>query len=274
MKKSSLYLCCLLCLSGCHTKPIAVGNIWDDVPDFTIVDEIDTAQFENLSKKPAAWGVGKSKDVNGQPIDCIEANGIFNQYDAWFVGQANHEIYLTFDNGYENGNTPIILDILKEKNVQAVFFVTAQYVKENPDCIQRMIDEGHKIGNHSYHHYSFAEISMDSVVNEIKSLDDLMIEKFMVKMEYLRPPKGEFTEQSLAISQALGYKSLFWSFAYYDYNVNQQPDKQESLKKCLDNAHPGAIYLLHSISDTNTAILADLIDGLRELNYKLALPEF
>lgn len=274
MKKYILLACALFSLFGCQTKTMAVGNIWDDVPDFTIIEKIDTSQFESLSKKPAAWGIGKSKDVNGQPIDCIEANGIFNQYDAWFVGQANHEIYLTFDNGYENGNTPTILDILKEKNVHAIFFVTAQYVKENPDLVQRMIDEGHKLGNHSYHHYSFAEIDMEQVVNEIQSLDDLVIEQFRIKMDYLRPPKGEFTEQSLALIQALGYKTLFWSFAYYDYNVNDQPDEKESLKKCLDNAHPGAIYLLHSISDTNTAILADLIDGLREMNYKLTLPEF
>lgn len=271
MKKRWMLLLMCLGISGCSRNEITVADIWDDVPDFTIVDRnLDTSQFNELSSLIQAWGIGKQKDENGQPVDCVHANEVYGKYDAVYVGSANHEVYLTFDNGYENGNTVAILDTLKEEKVSAIFFLTAQYVKENPELVQRMIDEGHIIGNHSYHHYSFPEISMPNQVTEIMSLDDLMIEQFMYKMEYIRPPKGEYSEQSLAVSQALGYTTLFWSFAYYDYNVNNQPDPQESLQKLLDNAHPGAIYLLHSVSDTNTAILKDLIQGLRELNYKVA----
>lgn len=260
----------ILALAGCSQKAAAAADIWDDIPDFTITDkDLDTAQFESLSSQRISWGIGKARDENNQPQDCISANQQYGQYDAYFVGTPDHEVYLTFDNGYENGNTPLILDTLKEKSVSAVFFLTAQYVIENPDLVRRMIDEGHVIGNHSYHHYSFPEISMKDQITEIAALDDLLIEKFQYKMEYLRPPKGEFSEQSLAIAQALGYSSVFWSFAYYDFNVNDQPDPQASLNKLLDAAHPGAIYLLHSVSDTNTAILGDLIDGLRELNYKI-----
>lgn len=272
MKKIMLgVMLCALFLTGCSKKEITVADIWDDIPDFTIVDRnLDTSQFSSLSSKMEAWGIGRDTDANGQPIDCVKANEKYGNYDAVYVGEPDHRVYLTFDNGYENGNTPMILDTLKEKNVSAIFFLTAQYVKENHDLVQRMIDEGHIIGNHSYHHYSFPEISMSSLVTEIMSLDDMMIQQFMYKMTYIRPPKGEYNEQSLAVSQALGYTTMLWSYAYYDYNVNSQPDHQESLKKLLDNAHPGAIYLLHSVSDTNTAILGDLIDGLRDLNYKVA----
>ncbi len=258
-------------ICGCAQKEVTVADIWDDIPDFTIVDrDLDTSQFEGLSKTKQAWGIGKSRDQNNQPVDCVAANEAYQDYDAVFVGQANHEVFLTFDNGYENGNTSAILDTLKEKKVQAAFFLTAQYVRENPELVQRMIEEGHLIGNHSYHHYSFPEISMPNLVTEIMSLDDLLVQNFMVKMQYIRPPKGEYNEQSLAVSKALGYTTVFWSIAYYDYNVNDQPDPAQSLQKLLDQAHPGAIYLLHSVSDTNTAILGDLIDGLRELNYKVA----
>jgi len=270
MKKTIMLIALFLLLSGCQKKTVSVAKIWDDIPGISIVDhDLDTSQFQHLSAVKVAWGIGRDTDENNQPIDCIKANEKYGQFDAEFVKEANHEVYLTFDNGYENGNTYKILDVLKEKKVHALFFLTSQYVLENPELVQRMIDEGHFIGNHSWHHYSFPEISMDNQVKEIVSLDDLLIDQFQYKMNYIRPPKGEFSEQSLAVSQALGYTTMLWSVAYYDYNVNDQPDHAESLQKLLDLAHPGAIYLLHSVSDTNTTILKDLIDGLRELNYKI-----
>lgn len=217
-----------------------------------------------------AWGLGKDKDENGQPQDAVLANERYKAYDTVFVGRPDHKVYLTFDNGYENGNTPKILDTLKEKNVSAVFFVTSQYVLENPDLIRRMIDEGHIIGNHSYHHHSFPTISIEKVYDEIMQLDALLLDQFQYKMTLVRPPKGEFNEQSLALSNLLGYQTVLWSYAYYDYNVADQPDPTSALKKNLDNAHPGAIYLLHSVSDTNTQILSDLIEGLRNLNYEVS----
>ncbi len=271
MKKIIPILLTLLMITGCtNKKDIPVTNIWDDVPEFTIRDSnIDLSQFSSLSSKKVAWGVGRDKDENNQPLDCVAANLVYGARGGVFVGEPTEEIYLTFDNGYENGNTVPILDTLKEKNVTAIFFLTSQYIKENPDLVQRMIDEGHIIGNHSYHHYSFAEITLEKVVEEIMSLHELMLDHFNYNMTYMRPPKGEFTEQVLGVANELGYKTLLWSYAYYDYNVNDQPSESVSLKKLLDNAHPGAIYLLHSVSDTNMNILGDLIDGLRELNYKV-----
>lgn len=271
MKKLLLLGVVIFQLCGCSKKEaVSVAEIWDDIPGISMINRnLDTSQFSNLSSTSVAWGIGKDLDENGQPSDCVKANQTYGKYDAVFVEEASHEVFLTFDNGYENGNTEKILDTLKEKNVQALFFLTAQYVIENPALVQRMIDEGHHIGNHSYHHPSFPEISMEQQVKEIISLDDLLIEQFQYKMNYFRPPKGEFNEQSLALCQALGYTTMLWSYAYYDYNVNDQPEPQKSLKKLLNNVHPGAIILLHSVSDTNTRILGDFIDGLRELNYKI-----
>ena len=266
----------LLTLSGCQDKGHStvesrVNGITDDVPEIDIPQtDIDFSQFDTLDASMQAWGLGKEKDANGQPLDAVSANEKYKPYDTVFVGRADQKVYLTFDNGYENGNTPAILDTLREKNVSAVFFVTAQYVRENPELIQRMIDEGHIIGNHSYHHHSFPAITIEQVRDEIMQLDALMLQQFQYKMTLVRPPKGEFSERTLALSNLLGYQTVLWSFAYYDYNVNDQPADDAALKKTLENAHPGAIYLLHSVSDTNTRILGDLIDGLRQRNYEVA----
>ena len=267
----------LLLLSGCQNRPedndltAKVGSITDDIPEIDIPQtDIDFSQFSTLDSRMQAWGLGKDKDENGQPQDAVLANERYKAYDTVFVGRPDHKVYLTFDNGYENGNTPKILDTLKEKNVSAVFFVTSQYVLENPDLIRRMIDEGHIIGNHSYHHHSFPTISIEKVYDEIMQLDALLLDQFQYQMTLVRPPKGEFNEQSLALSNLLGYQTVLWSYAYYDYNVADQPDPTSALKKNLDNAHPGAIYLLHSVSDTNTQILSDLIEGLRNLNYEVS----
>lgn len=276
LRSTIMILTVLFMIAGCSSASRApaesrAGSITDDIPEINIPQtEIDYTQLNALDSKMEAWGLGKDKDENGQPVDAVKANEKYKAYDSVFVGRTDQKVYLTFDNGYENGNTPAILDTLKDKNVRAVFFVTAQYVKENPDLIQRMIDEGHIIGNHSYHHPSFPTIAIEKVYDEIMQLDALLLDQFQYKMTLVRPPKGEFNERSLALSNLLGYQTVLWSYAYYDYNVNDQPNHSEALKKNLDNAHPGAIYLLHSISDTNTAILGDLIDGLRDLNYEVA----
>ncbi len=216
----------LLFLSGCQSQagnedPTArVGSITDDVPEINIPEtDIDFSQFNTLDARMQAWGLGKDKDENGQPADAVLANQKYKAYDAVFVGRPNQKVYLTFDNGYENGNTPKILDTLKEKNVSAVFFVTSQYVLENPDLIQRMIDEGHVIGNHSYHHHSFPTISIEKVYDEIMQLDTLLLDQFQYKMALVRPPKGEFNEQSLALCNLLGYQTVLWILLIRKHSV-------------------------------------------------------
>lgn len=180
-------------------------------------------------------------------------------------------IYLTFDEGYENGYTPKILDTLKEKNVKAVFFVTLSYVKKQPDLVRRMINEGHVVGNHSVTHPVMTTLSPEEVVEEIMGLHEYMLEHFGYEMHLFRPPTGAYSEATLAQAKALGYRTVEWSFAYADWNTDNQPDPTESKQTILKKAHDGAVYLLHAVSKTNTEILGDVIDGFRSQGYTLSL---
>ena len=205
----------------------------------------------------------------------------YGKYAANFIAPDNGNIYLTFDCGYEhiatdeNGNkyrvTEKILDVLKEKNVKAVFFVTMYYVKDQPDLVQRMIDEGHAVGNHTNNHPVMPTLTIDEMVYEIQSLHDYVKEKFGYEMNLFRFPTGEYSTRSLAVVQALGYKSVHWSFAYVDYETENQPDTQKALEKVTGSHHSGAIYLLHAISTTNASILGDAIDSFRAEGYSLEL---
>ena len=233
--------------------------------DFPTIANIDT-----FSREKNCWGQGKNVDENKIPISCTQFQEKYGNLDAYFIKDNCKEIYLTFDEGYENGYTEKILDILKEKDCPAVFFVTMPYVKENPDIIKRMIDEGHVVGNHTVNHPSMAEISIETATNEINELHEYVKENFNYEMTLFRPPMGEFSEQSLALTQSLGYKSIFWSFAYKDWEVDNQPDATSALNNLVSSAHNGAIYLLHAVSKTNTEILGDFIDTLRNDGYKFS----
>jgi peptidoglycan-N-acetylmuramic acid deacetylase len=205
----------------------------------------------------------------------------YGKYGANFIAPDNGNIYLTFDCGYEhtatdeNGNkyrvTEKILDVLKEKNVKAVFFVTMYYVKDQPDLVQRMISEGHTVGNHSNNHPVMPTLSIDKMVYEIQSLHNYVKEKFGYEMNLFRFPTGEYSTRSLAVVQTLGYKSVHWSFAYVDYDTENQPDTQKALEKVTGSHHSGAIYLLHAISTTNASILGDAIDFFRAEGYSIEL---
>ena len=183
-----------------------------------------------------------------------------------------NRIYLTFDEGYENGYTAKILDVLKEKECPAVFFVTMPYVRQQPDLIKRMIDEGHIVGNHSVNHPSAGLPSQSKweQEQELLVLHDYVKTQFGYEMKLFRYPAGVFSEQSLAIVQNLGYTSVFWSFAYKDWDISAQPVEAESLKKLTDRLHPGAIYLLHAVSSTNANILGAFIDEARNQGYEFA----
>jgi delta-lactam-biosynthetic de-N-acetylase len=227
----------------------------------TNIDDLDTTVVD--------WGLGKAKDDAGRPIDAVNAQEKYAAYHALFLGEGENTIYLTFDEGYENGYTESILDTLKEKDVKAVFFVTESYAKSQPELVQRMIDEGHVIGNHSASHPSkgLTSLSREEQQNEIMENHEYVLEQFGYHMYLFRYPAGRFSEQSLAIVNNCNYKSVFWSFAYLDYDVNNQPDPAESLAKMKDKIHPGAIYLLHAESATNAAVLGDLIDDVAAQGY-------
>ena len=181
----------------------------------------------------------------------------------------NRNSILTLDEGYENGCTADILDVLKEKEQQATFFVTYSYVHENPQLVQRMIDEGHVIGNHSVTHRSMPDLTLQDARDEIVKLHQYMRDTYGIEMTVFRPPMGEYSEQTLALTQMLGYKSAFWSFAYYDYEPDDQMAPDDALQKITANIHPGALYLLHAVSSTNAQILGGFIDAVRSQGYEI-----
>lgn len=182
-------------------------------------------------------------------------------------------VYLTMDEGYEAGNTPAILDTLKEKNVTAVFFVTKQFVDECPQLVQRMIDEGHIIGNHTCSHPAagMPSLSVEDQKADIMKLHNMVLDQFGYEMKLFRYPAGIYSDQSLDVVSSLGYRSVFWSFAYRDFDLSNQPDPTEALNMCLNELHPGAIYLLHAVSSTNTQILGDWIDAVRAQGYEFGV---
>lgn len=227
--------------------------------------------LDALSNQKNGWGQGTQVDEKNRPVSCDQYQEKYGKYGAVFIGKAEEKkIYLTFDEGYENGYTAKILDTLQQKKVPAVFFVTHDYVKRNPDLVKRMVAEGHTVGNHTWSHPSMPGVTTEQAKEEIQKLHDEVKEQFQYDMTLFRPPMGEFSERTLAITQSMGYKSVFWSYAYADWDPDNQMDPQKALEKVTKAAHPGAVYLLHAVSATNTEILGDFIDNLREQGYTLA----
>ncbi|MGL4731855.1 MAG: delta-lactam-biosynthetic de-N-acetylase [Clostridium sp.] len=201
----------------------------------------------------------------------------FEDYDAYYVGDTSKKVlYLTFDEGYENGYTDEILDILKENDVKAIFFVTLPYIKDNPDIIKRMADEGHIVGNHTHHHPSMPEVATneEKFNKEFSNVEDLYKEITGSEMpKFFRPPMGKYSERSLAMTKNLGYKTVFWSFAYHDWEINKQPDPQKAKTKILSGLHDGSIILLHAVSKTNTEILDEVLKDAKKDGYTFELLE-
>lgn len=227
--------------------------------------------FSQYSTEYVPFGFGSDRDPEtNRPTGLQWYINHYGQYAVDFMQPESNYIFLTFDEGYEYGYTPQILDTLKEKNVKAVFFVTLPYAKENPELVQRMIDEGHVVGNHSATHPNdgLSTLSVEQQLSEVQLVHDYVLENFDYEMYLFRFPTGAFSEQSLAIVQSLGYRSVFWSFAHRDWYTDDQPDVAESLQNALDKAHGGAIYLLHAVSSTNTEMLGDFIDGCRAKGFE------
>ena len=173
--------------------------------------------------------------------------------------QKNKVIYLTFDEGYENGYTQKILDILKEENVPAAFFVVKPYITQNPEIIKRMADEGHLVCNHSNHHPSMATVTDPEKFKKNLQMLKMLIKKLLVAdmPKFFRPPMGKYSVNSLKKTKDLGYKTIFWSFAYKDWIIDNQPSEEEAIKKITNGVHPGCIMLIHAVSKTNTDVLKD-----------------
>ncbi len=246
------------------TGALPSGRASSDLPQWDL---------STLSNEKQGWGQGVQLDEKNRPIGSLTFQEKYGMYDAYFIGEEEPVIYLTFDEGYENGYTSSILDTLKEKNVQAVFFVTLDYIKAEPELIQRMIDEGHIVGNHSDKHPSFPDVSIERCEQEIMNVHNYMLENYNYEMTLFRAPAGEFSERVLAQAQSLGYKTLFWSYAYKDWEVDNQIGADKAYEKVTNAIHPGAIYLLHAVSADNDAILGDFIDCARQQGYEFRLFE-
>lgn len=194
---------------------------------------------------------------------------MLDRYDGYFIGDTDTKnIYLTFDSGYENGCTDVILDVLKEKNVPAAFFVTGYYFEREEDLIKRMDDEGHIVGNHSWNHPSFPDLNDEEVVAELSKVEEAFKALTGKEMNYLRPPRGTFNDRTMKIAKDEGYHHIFWSFAYVDWDPNAQKGKAYAYDRIMDRVHPGAVLLLHSVSKDNAAALGDVIDGLEAEGYQ------
>jgi peptidoglycan-N-acetylmuramic acid deacetylase len=225
-----------------------------------------------LSNRTLSWYVVRQKD-HLLPQPNTEGGFPLAKYGAYYLGKNEKVIYLTFDEGYENGHTPAILDILKKQKVPAAFFVTKPYIDSNPELIKRMVKEGHIVANHSKTHPSMPSKTNNEAAFRIEIEDTAKAFSALTGKEmptYFRPPRGEFSEKSLDMTQKLGYHTIFWSFAYEDWLTDKQPASDEALCKILDNTHNGEIMLLHAVSSTNTAILEQAIKEIRKQGYRFA----
>mgnify|MGYP003291110686 CR=1 FL=1 len=193
------------------------------------------------------------------------------QYDAVYLGNTEEKvIYLTFDAGYENGCTQKILSVLKKHNVPAAFFLVGHYIEQNKDLVRQMVADGHTVGNHTMHHYDMSKISQQTAfekeLTELENLYRNVVGQPMPK--FYRPPQGTYSQENLKMAQAMGYKTVFWSLAYVDWNNNAQPSRETAFSKLLPRTHNGAVILLHSTSQTNAEILDELLTRWEEQGYR------
>ena len=233
------------------------------------------------------WGLSFGKNGSA-PAGNASAEELA-KYDAWYLGDTGEKtIYLTFDAGYENGYTEAILDTLKEHKVPAAFFLVGTYIRDNPELVKRMAQEGHIVGNHSMNHKDMSAIGdMAEFEKELAAVESAYQsalgdgktdaaeagqrksgEKNVKMPKYYRPPEGKFSLQNLEMAEQLGYKTVFWSLAYVDWNVDQQPTREEALNTLLPRTHNGAVVLLHSTSKTNAKVLDELIEGWKAEGYQ------
>ncbi len=215
-----------------------------------------------------AWGL--SFRTEGAPPVGNAGSAQLKRYDAAFVGDPGEKvIYLTFDAGYENGSTEKILDTLQKHQVPAAFFLVGNYIREHGDLVRRMASEGHIVGNHTMHHPDMSKISdKASFEKELSELEGIYREVTGQELpKYYRPPQGNYSEENLKMAKELGYKTVFWSLAYVDWNNDSQPTKEYAFSKLLPRIHNGAVVLLHSTSTTNAEILDELLTQWKEMGY-------
>ena len=224
--------------------------------------------FASASLETGSWGLSFRQDgaapIGNAGVDQLRA------LDAAYIGDTTRKVlYLTFDAGYENGCTEKILDVLQKQEVKAAFFLVGNYIEKNADLVRRMVAEGHTVANHTMHHYDMSKLSDKAAFSkELTDLEALFKETTGQDLpKFYRPPQGIYSEENLKMAQELGYKTVFWSLAYVDWNNDSQPSKAQAFAKLLPRTHNGAVVLLHSTSKTNGEILEELIDQWKAEGY-------
>ena len=229
------------------------------------------AASASLLSESTSWGLSFQKEGE-RPVGNATINDL-GKYHAYYAEDTNEKkIYLTFDAGYENGNLPAILDSLKKHQAVGTFFVVGNFLETSPELTRRMSEEGHIVGNHTYHHPDMSKISTkESFEKELKDVETLFRSITGSEMaHYYRPPQGKYSTSNLEMAKDLGYKTFFWSLAYVDWIQDEQPTKEQAFSKLLTRIHPGAVVLLHSTSSTNAAILDELLTKWEEMGYHFA----
>lgn len=235
---------------------------------------VSVGVFASSALSTGSWGLSFRQE--GAPPIGNAGKDQLRQYQAAYIGNTNEKVlYLTFDAGYENGCTAKILDTLKEKQVPAAFFLVGNYIRQSPDLVRRMVAEGHTVGNHTMHHYDMSRLSDKAAFSkELTDLEALYKETVGQELpKFYRPPQGIYSEENLKMAQELGYKTLFWSLAYVDWNNDAQPTREAAFAKLLPRTHNGAVVLLHSTSKTNAEILGELIDKWKAMGYRFGTLE-
>lgn len=250
----------------------------DDTPAEPVKNEEpvkkESGDYSSLSNEKAGWWFNPKKaGGNGKSTIPEKTANLLNKYNGIWQAKTDEKVmYLTFDEGYEyNNNTAKILDTLKAKGVKAAFFVTGAYVKSNLDLVNRMANEGHLVCNHSVNHLNQVEAIKNpkKLEDDIAGLQTLYKEKTGNNLaSFLRPPEGVYSERTLKFINDMGYRPVFWSFAYKDWLRDNQPDKKFAIEKITGQFHPGSVLLLHAVSDTNAEILGEIIDQAVNMGYR------
>lgn len=237
----------------------------------SMVGDINNIPSDLSNEKIGNWMPGRNKEHKVPQLNA-KYKSLLVKYDGYFTGDESSKIiYLTFDEGYENGYTGEILDILKANNVKSAFFVTKPYIKSSQELVKRMVTEGHIVGNHTDKHPSMPDVSDERVIKEIKDTADYFKEITGEDMpRFIRPPMGEWSERTLYISKAMGYKTILWSVAHKDWDTKNQPGKDKAYNYIDTYYHNGAIILLHAVSKSNTEALDSIIKNLQSKGYRFA----
>ena len=215
------------------------------------------------------WGILR-KGFGETPAADPGAPELLEKYGGKYLGDTEKNIiYLTFDEGYENGYTPKILDTLKENDVKAAFFITGPYLTKNADLVKRMLEEGHVVGSHTVNHPSLPDVDNETLEKELYGFEEQFRESFGIGFKYMRPPMGEYSERVLAAASQLGYKTVFWSFAYRDWEVDKQKGPEYAYNMVMGNIHNGAVLLLHAVSKDNAEALDRIIKDVKSQGYEI-----